>query len=763
MRWVGLSGFVVLSVLSAGCVRSSSYYLKKGNDLFASGKFAEASLNYKAAVKKDTNSAEGYYRFGLSEFRQQHLQPAWVNLNRAFDLAPQRDDIRIDVGNFCLTILIADPSRPVSLYNRVKEISNQLLAKDPSSFAGLRFKGYIAFFDHRMDEAIECFRRAHQLRPDHSDVALTLVDALFQVNQEQEAERVARSVIALNARAPGAYDALYNHFISRGRAVDAEEILKLKIANNPGELLYEIQLCRFYWTKGRQDTASELIAKILASSDRTSQKRLAVGDFYGSVERWEEARQQFEEGMRGSPEMKVTFEKRIADVFLAQGKRAEAARLVDEILKQAPGDTEAIKLRAGFKVESQDPQLIASAVSDYKKLLQENSTDPGLHYWLGRALVAKGDFGAARVQLQEAIREQPNYVAPRSVLAQVALKQGRPEEALNWSNEALALDPQDPASRLLKTIALRASGQYDQARRELETILIAEPKNAAAMLQLGLVEIERKNLTAAATAFTKLQQLKGADAAGGVAALYTAEGQPDKAFDLLKRTVAQYPEKALPHDLLAMLAVTMRKYDVAIAELQMMLTHDPRSTTLYLRLAEAYRLRGDWNSSIATLERARKMVADEITPTLVLASSLENTGNLEGAVALYRRAMELRPDDPTVLNNLAYLIVETNGNLDEAQRLARRAVQKAPDQPNFADTMGWIYLKKNTPDSALQVFQSLVKKKPEDPTFRFHLGAAFLQKGDIEEARVALQAALLQKPAKAEEDKIRGLLSKISW
>jgi tetratricopeptide (TPR) repeat protein len=763
MRWVSLLALVIFSVFSAGCVRSSSYYTKKGNDLFASGKFAEAALNYRNAVQKDTNSAEAYYRLGLSELRQQHFEPAWVNLSRAFDLSPQRDDIRIEVGNFCLAGLMVDPSRPAKLYNRLKEISNQLLAVNPNSFPGLRFKGFIAFFDHRMDEAVACFRHAHQLKPDQTDVAVSLVDALFQINQEQEAERVARSVIARTARNPAAYDALYAHYTTRGRAADAEAILKLKMSNNPAEPSYVIQLCRFYWSKGRQDDASGLIEKMLASPDQLSRKRLMAGDFYGSVEQWGEARQQFEEGIRIAPASRVAFQKRIADVLLAQGKRAEAAGLVDEILKQAPGDVEAIKIRAGLKLDSKDPRVIASAVSDFKNLLRtSNGNDPELHYLLGQALVASGDLAGARVQLQEAIREQPNYIAPRSILAQVALNQRKPDEAINWCNEVIALDPQNARSRLLKTIALRTSGQYDQGRREVDTILRASPKNAAALLQLGLVEIERKNFSAAAAAFMKLQELNRTDAAGGVAAMYVAEGQPDKAFDLLKKTASQFPDSVLLHDLLATLAVTMQKYDVAIDEFRTLLAKDPHSTTLYIRMAEAYRLKGDLKSSVATLERAQKAMPDELMPTLVLASTLESTSQVR-AVEQYRRALEMRPDDPDVLNNLAYLIVETNGNLDEALRLAQRAVQKVPDQANFADTMGWIYFKKNMPDSALQVFNSLVKKKPEDPTFRYHLGATLLQKGDKQKARVALQAALLQKPGKEEADKIRGLLAQIGW
>ena len=63
-------------------------------------------------------------------------------------------------------------------------------------------------------------------------------------------------------------------------------------------------------------------------------------------------------------------------------------------------------------------------------------------------------------------------------------------------------------------------------------------------------------------------------------------------------------------------------------------------------------------------------------------------------------------------------------------QLIKRASQRAPREPTINDTLGWIYLKKNMNDSALQVFTNLVKKYPNNATFHYHLGVTFAQKGD---------------------------------
>jgi predicted Zn-dependent protease len=121
--------------------------------------------------------------------------------------------------------------------------------------------------------------------------------------------------------------------------------------------------------------------------------------------------------------------------------------------------------------------------------------------------------------------------------------------------------------------------------------------------------------------------------------------------------------------------------------------------------------------------------------------------------------MDLQPDDARVLNNLAYLMVETNGDLDEALRLAQRAVQKVPGQPVFVDTLGWIYVKKKMTASAVQVLDGLVKKQPDNPVFCYHLGAALLQKGDVQRAKATLEGALAKKPSPEYTEKIRQLLA----
>ncbi len=75
------------------------------------------------------------------------------------------------------------------------------------------------------------------------------------------------------------------------------------------------------------------------------------------------------------------------------------------------------------------------------------------------------------------------------------------------------------------------------------------------------------------------------------------------------------------------------------------------------------------------------------------------------------------PDNPVALNNMAYALAETGGDLDAALNMAQRAKQRLPHRLDVLDTLGWIYMKKNLSDSAIQLFREIVRQDPNRSTY----------------------------------------------
>jgi tetratricopeptide (TPR) repeat protein len=106
-------------------------------------------------------------------------------------------------------------------------------------------------------------------------------------------------------------------------------------------------------------------------------------------------------------------------------------------------------------------------------------------------------------------------------------------------------------------------------------------------------------------------------------------------------------------------------------------------------------------------------------------------------------------------------MAEHGGDLDSALTYAQQAKRMLPNLSEVSDTLGWIYLKKNLNDNAIDIFKELVSRDPHASTYRYHLGIAYFNKGDKPAALKELQQALKDNPAKMESDKIKELIAKI--
>jgi Flp pilus assembly protein TadD len=160
-------------------------------------------------------------------------------------------------------------------------------------------------------------------------------------------------------------------------------------------------------------------------------------------------------------------------------------------------------------------------------------------------------------------------------------------------------------------------------------------------------------------------------------------------------------------------------------------------------------------------QEAKKLNPTDPTAHVQIALLMEASGQRQQARPVYEQVLKLQPDNPVALNNLAYLLAESGADLDQALTYAQRAKQKMPQDANVSDTLGWIYIKKNLSDNAIQIFQELTTQYPSSPTYRYHLAMALFQKGDKPKARKELESALKSNPTKEDAAKIKDLMARI--
>jgi tetratricopeptide (TPR) repeat protein len=126
--------------------------------------------------------------------------------------------------------------------------------------------------------------------------------------------------------------------------------------------------------------------------------------------------------------------------------------------------------------------------------------------------------------------------------------------------------------------------------------------------------------------------------------------------------------------------------------------------------------------------------------------ALERAKQWPRAEADFRRALELEPDQPDVLNYLAYSWVDQGVNFERAREMLDRAVSLRPNSGHIVDSLGWVLYRTGKFQEAVPVLERAVELQPEDPVLLDHLGDAYWRVGRILEATFQWRRALGNKP-----------------
>jgi len=725
----------------------------------AAHKYAEAALNFRAATQKNSRFGEAYYQLALAEIALRNPAAGYQDLIRASELLPARTDVKIKLGEMTLAAFLGDRNHPKAMHDRVSGMADELIATAPKSPDGYRLKAYLAGTDGKFPEAENFFRKANDLAPMQPATVFGLTELLFRDKRSAEAEKLALQLIDHNKTNTPMYDLLYRQYIAAGRTADAESILLRKVANNPSDALSALELAAFYAASSKPDLMKSALQQLLDHPKTFPQAHLLVGDFYGRMQRWPEALQQYDEGAKADPKNKIAYLKKTAEVWLAQGKGEQAKQVVDEILKQDPSDEAARGVKASLMLSSGQPQEITKAVSQFRELVKDNPENPVWRFNLGRALLANGDVTAARSSFEDAIKKRQDFIQPRMALADMSLSSGDYTGALRNADEMISVSKNIPAGHRARAVSLINLGRYAEARQELALIEKAMPDEVE--LQYAAIETKEKNFPAAEARLRKLAEQRPGNSRviSGLVLVYINENQLGKAESFLNDEIKARPGSDFAQRLRADIEVRSGKYDLAIDHYKQVLAGHSDSSQVYVALGNAYRLKGDEQNAIVNLEKAASLAPKDPSPVTLIAQAQSDAGQQAAAVQNFRRALDRSPDSVMLMNNLAYVMADSGGNLDEALALIQNALQKAPGQPNLIDTLGWIYLKKNWSDSAIQVLRGLSEKYPDNATFRYHLGMALLQKGDRSNAKMEFQSGLAKKPSAEVRQNIQAALA----
>ena len=752
----------------AGCGSSPQTYLARGNKFFDAGKYDDAFLQYRNAIEKAPKLGEAHYRLALVELKRNHVVPAYRELLTAVQLMPDNQEAMAALARLALTLYNADPRHTKELYDQAASTISRLAAKNPNSYDTNVLKGALAIVDKKPADAVQDLEKALKIKPYDPDATLGLARALVMNDQKAEALAKVREIVDKDKSYGPAYQFLVEQYRAAGKLEDAENILKLKVANNPKQAAFILELAGFYAESAKPAEMQATLQKLLDNPHDFPDAHLFVGDFYATIRKPDNALTEYEEGLKSAAKDRANlYHIRMARILGAQRKWPESIQHLDDVLKTTPGDTEAKRMRALAWIEEGKRENLDPAIAELRSEIQNRPQDATLHFQIGTGLLRKGDIEGARKEWNLAAGSNSRYLAPRFALAQLELSQNNANAALQASEQILKVEPNDPSARLLHAACLTGAKQYSQARGELNRLAAEYPNSTQIQFRLGVLDIDEHRYKEAEDVFKNLQSAATSDPTvlANLAQAYRGENEPAKALEMLQAEVKKNPNSTVLHGLLAAFAIASRNYDLAIDQYKQLATLNPKSAGAQVYLASAYQAKGDLKTAMGIFEKASQLEPKSPLANFALAQAYLASGRLNEAKARYRYLLTLDPNNGVALNDLAYLMADSGENANEALALALRSQQHAPSDPqmksSLADTLGWIYVKLNDNNRAIAALQPLVNEHPDNAEFRYHLAMAWFQKGNKPEARTQLQAALRDKPAPADESKIQELLARL--
>ncbi|MGB0843790.1 MAG: tetratricopeptide repeat protein, partial [Alphaproteobacteria bacterium] len=178
------------------------------------------------------------------------------------------------------------------------------------------------------------------------------------------------------------------------------------------------------------------------------------------------------------------------------------------------------------------------------------------------------------------------------------------------------------------------------------------------------------------------------------------------------------------------------------------------------RLGDMYRYKKEFEKAAEVYEEAIETVDDPQRLSwfnyYYAGIANEQSKNWSEAERLFKIALELEPDQPLVLNYLAYSWVEKGQHLDQSLEMLKTAVAKRPEDGYVVDSLGWVFYRLKRFEEAVPELERAVALRPGDAVINDHLGDAYFRVGRTREAEFQWRRALSFKP----DDKVKDAINK---
>ncbi len=640
----------------------------------------------------------------------------------------------------------------------------------PNSAMAIYLQALIDAQHGKFKDADELLNRLRGAISGFPQAYLVAAEVKFQLNQLDQAQAFAGKFIAQAGGDSKGYEMLGAIAMKRGDLEGGIGNLEkaAKLAPNDSHVLEA--LGQAYVAHGDMDKAWQAFnqAALKAPGNIPLATQRALADFAtGDREASVAALSDIFKGGKGSllagPPLVIEA------LQLGQLDVAEAA--ARELLEREPANPTPQELLAAVRIAQRD---YAGAEVLLRTLLAKQPNLASARRDLANVYLSTNRAPLAKALYQERLKANPRDVDSLEALADIAFQSRDDSGATKLLEQAQSAAPTDPRPSLRILGILEVRKKWPEAIGRAHALQAKFGKEASVADALGQLYFASGNHSAAiavykgvtakfptyAPAFAHYAGILAADKKYDDAAAIAGHAvRFDPRSPDLKRAwvTLTYLAKGTDAALAASQAVTNDKTGEAavvltagvlagnnnragaIALLEKRQAQSP-SGAITVRLAALYEADKRLDKSLALLEAWTAAHPADVDSRFVLAQADSAAGRLDKALAQYEWLATQRPDNPVVLNNLAYLYDWKHDA--RARATAEKAMKLAPASGSVADTLGWILAEQGDSAGAAKYLTQASASQPADATIQYHYAVVLSKTGKADQARGVLQKLL---------------------
>jgi len=714
------------------------------------GKISESIIEYRRALQDDPKLEVAHFELGELYIGEGDYLNGSRHLTAAVDL---------DGSNFAARLALADILLLAHNYTDAKSQADEVLSARPDDTGALLVQAKSLAGLDQFNDAHTVVERVLKAEPENAGAWLLLAGVQFQDKDFAASESSFRRAIQLDHSQVSAVAAFTALLLRQKRAAEAEAVIRECIARNPKSLSARYVLAAFLWQEQRLPEAEVAFRDLSALGQSDPESRAALASFYVASRKLDLAEREYTQ-IVGTYRDDFQNRNALASLYLIVGKPSQAEPLLNQVLAMQPDNPEALLLRGQVRLQQ---MRFDDAIADLQHATRANPALAAPHYYLATTQLRKGQLQLAENELQTSLELQPDFQPARTLLAAIQIDAGDLRQSLANLDQVVENKPALIQPYIMRSMIIAENGDFEHAEKDLLPLLRQFPDRfaqAATLRALAWVRINQKKYEEGRAFLQRAEQVEplSRETLYLLGLSYIQENKPDAALSLIRARLRDNPRWAEGYEVAGSLMLLASRYDAAETFFRQAISQDPQPASEWQGLGDALLLQSKYDQALDAFRKALDRSSQSADLYMRMAQIHDRKGEWDKAEEDYQKVLIFEPDDAVAKNNLAWDYAEHAGNMSVALRLAQEAANTRPDDPEISDTLGWVYLRMNTPDSAVRVLKDSVAKGPKNAEYSYHLGIAYFKTGNTAEAKRYLESALTLQPNFPQADDAKKIL-----